>query len=429
MKNRLSLLALVASIALLSGCSFLFDKHSSNELSNNSSNEISSSESQSSSSNGSTSNGSSSSSQNTSSSSSSTSSSSSSSSSTSSSVEVINQENSNAVKTTIKKLISDNNDKTNTTTLYRITATAQWPNNTTYGNFDLVDDTGYIYVYGCSKNASSMTLSGNTYTFKNDKSYSQLKINPGDEITMEGLFEFYQYSGSSYGVNEFKGYVTSIKRNGLSTINGNSYTDDEPTNQAGTYYSSISSSESGTTLLKSLHNLMDTTHSKYIDYDDLSGYYKSSDKYSSSGVKCFYSGNKASSFNKEHVWPQSLSGSSTVKLYGTTYGGSDLHHVRPTISTYNSARGNAMYGTVYGNKSAMGNFSYANGDNTYYTQNVFEPADAIKGDVARIIMYMYVHYSSQTGGNSQTYYGEMHINWVMGPDIATSWKMLSKLNY
>ena len=173
---------------------------------------------------------------------------------------------------------------------------------------------------------------------------------------------------------------------------------------------------------------MDSTHSTYVSYGSLDSHFYSSDKYGSN-VKCFYSGKSTSSYNKEHVWPQSLSGSSSTQLYGEDHGGSDIHHIRPTISDYNSKRGNSMFGPVYGSKSAIGSISYSGGGNDYYTGNVFEPADAIKGDVARIIMYMYVHYSSEIGGNQQSYYGIMMPQKVMGPyEKSEALKLLRKWN-
>ena len=242
---------------------------------------------------------------------------------------------------------------------------------------------------------------------------------------MEGLFVWYAYS-SSYGVAEFSGYVINVVHNGASSITAGTYSAEET--YSGSYYSSISSTASGSTLLTSLHNLMDTTHTNYVSYSSLDNHFKSSDK-SGSKVKCFYSGQATSSFNKEHVWPQSSSGSSSSQLYGEDHGGSDIHHIRPTISEYNSKRGNSMFGPVFGDKTNMGKITYSGGGNDYYTGNVFEPADAIKGDVARIIMYMYMHYSSEIGGNSQSYYGEMHINWVMGTqDVKSSFALLRLWN-
>ena len=330
----------------------------------------------------------------------------------------------NAQQKTIGQMLSANGKSNNTTTLYRITGIAQWPKNTNYGNFDLTDSSGYVYVYGCSKNKSTISKSGNTYSYTNDKSFSSMNIKPGDEITMEGLYVWYTYPGKSYGYAEFQGYVTSIKRNGQSDIQGVNYTTSET--YSGSYYNSVSG-QTGSTLLTSLHNLMDSTHNNYVSYSSLDSHFYSSDK-SGTKVKCFYSGQATNSYNKEHVWPQSLSGSSSEQLYGEDHGGSDIHHIRPTIGDYNSKRGNAMFGPIYGDKSSIGKISYSGGGTDYYTGNVFEPADAIKGDVARIIMYVYMHYSSQIGGTQQSYYGEMHINWVMGTSPTDSWKLLRKWN-
>ena len=338
--------------------------------------------------------------------------------------DTFNEEDPNAQVKTIGQMLSANDKSNNTTTLYRLTGVAQWPKNTTYGNFDLVDSSGYVYVYGCSKNKSTISKSGNTYSYTNDKSFSQTNIKPGDEITMEGLYVWYTYPGKSYGYAEFQGYVTSIKRNGLSNIEGVNYTASET--YSGSYYNSVSG-QSGSALLTALHNLMDSTHNNYVSYSSLDSHFYSSDK-SGSKVKCFYSGQATSSYNKEHVWPQSCSGSSSEQLYGESYGGSDIHHIRPTISDYNSKRGNSMFGPVFGSKDSVGKISYSGGGTDYYTGNVFEPADSIKGDVARIIMYMYMHYSSQIGGASRSYYGEMHINWVMGTSPEGSWKLLRKWN-
>ncbi|MBO4340548.1 MAG: hypothetical protein J5835_03875, partial [Bacteroidales bacterium] len=52
--------------------------------------------------------------------------------------------------------------------------------NTTYGNFDLVDETGSVYVYG-------LTATDLGYGAKNDKSYASLGLNEGDEITIIGF--------------------------------------------------------------------------------------------------------------------------------------------------------------------------------------------------------------------------------------------------
>ena len=98
--------------------------------------------------------------------------------------------------------------------------------------------------------------------------------------------------------------------------------------------------------------------------------------------------NPATSWNREHVWPQSLSND----CWGTSHGGgSDLLHIRPTYTSTNSTRGNLLYGNVTSGKSADYNGMHYGS----YAGNYFEPLDAVKGDVARIIMYVWVAYKNQ----------------------------------
>ncbi len=101
-------------------------------------------------------------------------------------------------------------------------------------------------------------------------------------------------------------------------------------------------------------------------------------------------------WNREHVWPQSLGGDST------TGGGADLHHIRPSDAGVNSSRGNKKYGNVNGGTEKYGT-NPANGvlggtyDNTY-----FEPLDNVKGDVARICLYVLVRWGSSWGATDIT---------------------------
>lgn len=409
MKSRLYLLALVAALVTVSGCSFSTEINSNSNSSENGSSSASSS--------------------------STTSEESESESEDEDQYEtsVFNEEDSSAKAITIKNLINENNKATNTTILYRITGTAQWAIDGSFGNFDIIDETGYIYVYGCSKNKSSISKSGSNYSYNNDFSYSSMNIKPGDKVTIEGLYTWYAQN-STYGVAEFKGYVTKVIRKNQSSIIGRYYNNDEPatTDSINSYYSSISDSDKGTALETKLHNLMDTTHQNYISYNSLSSHYQTTDKYGSGGIKCFYSGQRAdsTSWNREHVWAQSLSGlNSNDKLYGTEYGGADLLHVRPAIKTYNELRSNAAFAPVYGPKDSIKYIDYKDGGTNYCTGNIFEPADEIKGDIARIIMYMYIHYSSEiSGGNSKSWYGIMNLSRIMGPGGSDAKKLLRRWN-
>lgn len=113
-------------------------------------------------------------------------------------------------------------------------------------------------------------------------------------------------------------------------------------------------------------------------------------------------------WNREHVWAKSHGD------FGTATGpGTDLHHLRPEDVTVNSARGNLDFdegGTQ--NAEAPGN--YADG-------NSWEPRDAVKGDVARMIFYMAVRYDGGDG------WPDLQVNDVAGNGAAPYLGRLSVL--
>jgi len=90
-------------------------------------------------------------------------------------------------------------------------------------------------------------------------------------------------------------------------------------------------------------------------------------------------GGDTGDWNREHVWAQSHGD------FGTSTGpGTDLHHLRPEDVRINSIRGNKDFDNGGSAVSgASGNFTDANS---------FEPRDSVKGDVARMILYMAVRY-------------------------------------
>ena len=89
-------------------------------------------------------------------------------------------------------------------------------------------------------------------------------------------------------------------------------------------------------------------------------------------------------WNREHVWAKSHGD------FGTATGpGTDIHHLRPADVTVNSDRGNKdfdMGGTE--STEAPGNFTDADS---------WEPRNADKGDVARMIFYMAIRYEGADG--------------------------------
>ena len=77
--------------------------------------------------------------------------------------------------------------------------------------------------------------------------------------------------------------------------------------------------------------------------------------------------------------------------------GADIHHLRPEDAKINSARSNKRFADLNHSGTEL---SY-NGKPTgnYISSSYFEPRDDVKGDIARILMYMYTHYSSNVDEN------------------------------
>ena len=178
-----------------------------------------------------------------------------------------------------------------------------------------------------------------------------------------------------------------------------------------TYYEDITA-DSGIELLGELHDLITTTHKTYTTYDDCKTpeYVAKTDSDGGGDVMEFYSQNSIDkawgkgnqgTWNREHVWCKSLSNN----VWNESYGGSDMHHIRPVESGLNSARNNSPYGEVSSSANAL---YYEDSNNNrvalggHKENDVFEPLDNVKGDVARIIFYLYTHYNdySNVGGTT-----------------------------
>ncbi len=157
---------------------------------------------------------------------------------------------------------------------------------------------------------------------------------------------------------------------------------------------------SGDRLLNTLKTLMTSTHHKNSTYNDCRDMAVKTDCENGDGTSInllytSYSSKRSdfdgsSGWNREHVWPKSLGG------FETSGAGGDLHHIRPADSKVNSTRGNMKYGNVSVNgKEAVSNYfaGYAVGGR--YAAGFFEPHDNVKGDVARICLYVYVRYNTE----------------------------------
>lgn len=217
----------------------------------------------------------------------------------------------------------------------------------------------------------------------------------------------------------------------------------EPTGEkaySGTYYDGFDFSAVGGTLLYNLHVLTLSRHTTMVRYSQFSTYEQSTtqprsvdtDAAEPSKNVLLYTGKKVSKpgsgWNREHVWPCANSGGMWThnKEDGDNYvdkstyvgGGSDLYHVRPATSSVNTARGNSKF-IEFGPNDTF----YEYGDGGPYKlkcdvssgqfANKCEPADGQKGDIARILMYVYTRYN-KIGDYNDKYCGTLALTNVFG---------------
>ncbi len=157
------------------------------------------------------------------------------------------------------------------------------------------------------------------------------------------------------------------------------------------YYSSIDFNKTKNELKNELATLITTTHTKTISYSELQTLMKTSDVdpenpanlllvYGSQSSGLHQRSRPISgSWNREHVYAKSKG---TPNL-GTSGPGADGHHLRPADTQLNSTRGSLLF------DDGTGSLAYKTSRGGWY------PGEEWKGDVARILMYMYVRYNSR----------------------------------
>lgn len=181
-----------------------------------------------------------------------------------------------------------------------------------------------------------------------------------------------------------------------------------PSAAAVAYWESTGQGLSGQALVDALHAKLASTHVK-VPYSDLHDAYQSTDsgRGGCEGIFDFYStrcwsssdacGNydeEGDCYNREHSWPKSWwGGGESFDAY------SDLFHVIPADGYVNNLRGNHPLGEVASptihtstNGSLVGECANPEAGGT-----CFEPADALKGDLARIYFYMAARYEGELG--------------------------------
>jgi endonuclease I len=159
------------------------------------------------------------------------------------------------------------------------------------------------------------------------------------------------------------------------------------------YYSNVDLTLTGISLKNELATKIIGTHTNFLSYSEAYQVIKLTDKdiSNNTNVILFYNGQTVGQnstigggnstnpeiWNREHTFAQSQ-GTPNI---GTSGPGSDVHNLRACDAGVNNTRASRKFATGTGTNGITG----AN----YY------PGDNYKGDVARIIMYMYVRYGSQ----------------------------------
>ncbi len=103
------------------------------------------------------------------------------------------------------------------------------------------------------------------------------------------------------------------------------------------------------------------------------------------GTSVSGSWDSGTTWNREHVWPQSLLGVSASN--GTANAASDLHNLKPSNPNTNSSRGNKCFDNIASSLT-------------------YVPRTEVRGDIARILFYMdimYPHLTLVDRATSSTY--------------------------
>ena len=168
--------------------------------------------------------------------------------------------------------------------------------------------------------------------------------------------------------------------------------------------SSTLSSVPSSALYKELQSLMKRNHKTITSYADTRDMYRYTDCQNGGGkISSFYSGKEigpdwdgGSTWNREHTWPNSKG------LAGDDE--NDIMMLRPTSSQENSSRGNKAYGQSSG----------------YYNPNSESGGKYdLRGDVARIFLYVYTRWGNVNGNGEYTTWGSTGV--MESKEVLLSW--------
>ncbi len=172
--------------------------------------------------------------------------------------------------------------------------------------------------------------------------------------------------------------------------------------QIPTYYNNVNLTLTGMALKAELSNKIIVTHTNELDYGWTALQQTDLDPINSNNVLLLYgyddsdgsvindrtrdkslNGGNVGEWNREHTYAKSLANPSMTTDYPSA--GTDAHHLRATDVQMNGNRGSRLFAAGSGNAGNVGSYWY--------------PGDEWKGDVARMMMYMYLRYPSQCPPN------------------------------
>lgn len=175
--------------------------------------------------------------------------------------------------------------------------------------------------------------------------------------------------------------------------------------QIPSYYNGVNLTLTGMTLKSELSQKIINTHTNQLTYTSVWSALQQTDLDPTNSSKVFLlygyndgdsnpitdrtrsktnNGGSIGQWNREHTYAQSLATPSMTT--SSPNAGTDAHHLRSTDVQMNGNRGNRLFASGSGNAGTTGANWY--------------PGDEWKGDVARMMMYMYLRYPSQCKPNN-----------------------------
>lgn len=272
-------------------------------------------------------------------------------------------------------------------------------------------------VYSYSNNLPVYSVSGG------NGSGSDRSLERNGTITVTITTSGYSVVSQHYGINPLELSNTQYWKSSSNPYNTKKY-----------YYASATGITTSSALKAALHNII-KGHTSYT-YDAVKTHLQTLDEdpNNTNNVLLFYTGRSQAKstfgtavdqWNREHVWAQSHGIDGALPAY------TDLHHLRATDVSVNSARGDKDFKNVTHNSSTLVNDTYGSGSSYNYTDGTyFEARNEVKGDVARMMFYMAVRYEGNGEPNLELVNGSTTTSGSTFGDLASllQWHVYDKVD-